>query len=1455
MEQQSPRQPASSGLPDRPETNDVTSTSRANIHHLEMKSKIPVAVVDIDNNDQEKDVQNETTGSCDGTDVFTVNPSDTLGHADETEEPAVHFDAASESYRDPKQRQRRTWNVPTNKILRSRTSSTPQKQSDNHDDAVQSSILVPKSEHTILVLPPRTTHTRAAASKKDATEPNPSMKKNDSSHLRRHPSKRNSRNNKMLPKKLSSSSSLRSIQEMDLPKSDAAVTPVFSNSISSHRNIPDDIDQYRITNPLIADYNEVQQRLYSQPTTTSTSSSSKTLSLAQIRHITDGISFAIPDTYSIRYMAQLLGLHHIFQDLTNGTTKNSNTSNIGKVSIEPLQSMLFERSHPNETEKHRAAAAMMSRNDTDTIYNVPTILTPFVSNPRINFWTTNTREEFDLLSEASAVLQKQEQRRTTRHASSPNLSPPWTKHSSQQSLLLDPFYVHLWQCSVRSSIGASRHGKVLQRIPITAIQHAKMFHSTSSTSSSSVAVAQTTNTTTTTSSTTSTTRKLQDNTSKNVDGTTVEEASLTEDPNQNENSIEEPSSDLDVITDKGLHVAQSVASSAVPLASSPPRMDSVVKESFVISSHQQDVLRYVLNTANASAANQRYIFIPLEQAIEKYPQETRKYMTAMDVESPHTSCGIQTGWVAIDILTNAESQITTEENDEKRFIHTSSSVKVVGLVLYQLEWCAFAESIDTSVELIVHVLGTHVGDAPTLDTLDFTATDNTNGGSYLIEGRRLFGTVNPTLIDNEDATWLRLVLLSLVLEHTRRFSVWYAIVNIKTDAPESDEDRMLYEMYFNMVPARKDGHLMICDLHNTTVRYTFLQYQEKLQSRSNALLQASFQTKESIDSHRVQIESLSLGKQRWLVHLPTADVVEPCFSPRTSSEAVAKGSSNETPQNESELLQIAASQKSKYSKTGFVFSNPSNYKKGVQVALSVVLGENGSDDMSIYKLNVGENTLGPKVTTPSYSKEPPSLHIMRNFPLPPTSCMLQASATEVNNEPEVYPILYELMSKQQDLKDTESNLEPTLYKLLFEVLSDRIAYENPDRIAKQNEEIRILKESEQLRERRIEQDLALQKQLEQDMDAVCEICLDGEVTPDNQILFCESCNVAVHQMCYGIDKVPEGDYYCIPCRRLGHDKEQLKDDGQNDSALLPMCCELCPIRQGAFVRTDIPPKGTDTQDKFVHVLCAKWQGLNHIGNNKELVEDVTNIRREFRRHHVKCDLCLGERGGMNKCMANNSCKKWFHVTCARAVGTMRVIHGENCHGDVEEKAWNLFCPEHSGIATGDIPDNAVLVETLIQKAKEFPPEETPPPPNSQFNTLTGPERRLLLSDPLYEQALITELLRNKFYGVRCEICDLFDDESKTWTRCVSCNVIFCRFCKLDVDEVKGFYKCTSCKYVDQKLKAKEPYEDPTCCTCVQVGGLLRESYANPVSSKFKRKPQYKGSLYAKQTWVHSLCAL
>lgn len=45
---------------------------------------------------------------------------------------------------------------------------------------------------------------------------------------------------------------------------------------------------------------------------------------------------------------------------------------------------------------------------------------------------------------------------------------------------------------------------------------------------------------------------------------------------------------------------------------------------------------------------------------------------------------------------------------------------------------------------------------------------------------------------------------------------------------------------------------------------------------------------------------------------------------------------------------------------------------------------------------------------------------------------------------------------------------------------------------------------------------------------------DGE--EGNEMVFCDLCNICVHQACYGITEIPEGEWLCRPCKEYGNEK-------------------------------------------------------------------------------------------------------------------------------------------------------------------------------------------------------------------------------------------------------------------------------------------------------------------------------
>ncbi|KAI0161148.1 origin recognition complex subunit 4 C-terminus-domain-containing protein [Hypoxylon sp. FL1284] len=48
-------------------------------------------------------------------------------------------------------------------------------------------------------------------------------------------------------------------------------------------------------------------------------------------------------------------------------------------------------------------------------------------------------------------------------------------------------------------------------------------------------------------------------------------------------------------------------------------------------------------------------------------------------------------------------------------------------------------------------------------------------------------------------------------------------------------------------------------------------------------------------------------------------------------------------------------------------------------------------------------------------------------------------------------------------------------------------------------------------------------------DEVCAICSKPDSEPPNEIIFCENCDMAVHQKCYNVPVIPEGDWICRTC--------------------------------------------------------------------------------------------------------------------------------------------------------------------------------------------------------------------------------------------------------------------------------------------------------------------------------------
>uniref|UniRef100_A0A8R1DT47 Uncharacterized protein n=1 Tax=Caenorhabditis japonica TaxID=281687 RepID=A0A8R1DT47_CAEJA len=175
----------------------------------------------------------------------------------------------------------------------------------------------------------------------------------------------------------------------------------------------------------------------------------------------------------------------------------------------------------------------------------------------------------------------------------------------------------------------------------------------------------------------------------------------------------------------------------------------------------------------------------------------------------------------------------------------------------------------------------------------------------------------------------------------------------------------------------------------------------------------------------------------------------------------------------------------------------------------------------------------------------------------------------------------------------------------------------------------------------------------EELDDVCNVCLDGECSNCNQIVYCDMCNLSVHQDCYGIPFLPECS---LACRRCAHSPGRL------------VHCALCPSQTGAFKQWK--------SGSWVHVLCVLWVDETHFGNTI-FMEHVQNVEKAIHdRRALSCMLCKDKkearRGACIQC-CETKCTASFHVTCARNAGLVMRVN-ETDDGHVNRWVW---CMKHT----------------------------------------------------------------------------------------------------------------------------------------------------------------------------------
>eukprot|EP00581_Thalassiosira_minuscula_P002256 CAMPEP_0183744812 /NCGR_PEP_ID=MMETSP0737-20130205/65920_1 /TAXON_ID=385413 /ORGANISM="Thalassiosira miniscula, Strain CCMP1093" /LENGTH=2099 /DNA_ID=CAMNT_0025980465 /DNA_START=245 /DNA_END=6544 /DNA_ORIENTATION=- len=812
---------------------------------------------------------------------------------------------------------------------------------------------------------------------------------------------------------------------------------------------------------------------------------------------------------------------------------------------------------------------------------------------------------------------------------------------------------------------------------------------------------------------------------------------------------------------------------------------------------------------------------------------------------------------------------------------SSSASIVVAFLQYRFCWYRVEEkkragnvSTEKISELVTFIDNLVYHNDATVDALKPAVVGDSEidgkgiGASECSDGVKLANksprAVIPQVLPKELET-AKVLLTSLALVHAARAGIWYGMM----DSPMVQVP--FFAKYFRMSHtqhnkelqhSKEDSVPLVLDIKKCHFKYAILLLEESMRSMKNEPTPGQSAV---VGTKRKHYESGDILEERLIGNFTTtASKTEQTMSKSRSLRTPARGGSGMVVFSNSIRKEEQKAKRAHVRLVRKSDAEPRNAELFSVLTPSLEEGDTAADEQVVEKaLNpIDPSTIDTAVDWNIMKLFP--LHSEDNTPLQKDEEPNKDSSCSPNNGISNNIFFSDLRKKQTQLSLLESSIETTSRTILSMAYDEHTAYANGNHGAKSKREKQKLVEYEAVQNRIREAELAWQAQLDQDMDAVCDVCFDGEVTPDNQIIFCDACNVAVHQRCYGIDQIPSGNYFCHTCTHFEIDKEFLAAKRRRDGPPLkitrhPIVCELCPRRQGAFVQvqTAQPTK----KAKWVHVSCAKWHGMNYVDIElKDKIEDLTELKTFFKNQSIPCQLCKSSVGALHKCRVEG-CDEYLHLTCARSYGKCSVQHGENCEGfydpeTIDYPPWSLACLKHSEeVDPESIKEGSLTAEQLVAIAESYPPEPLPIKP---FNKLTGAERKEYWSDP---ENLVEffEKVMSDIEGAKCAVCEGPADPSVD-KRCDKCGVLSHADC---CDPARGERStCLTCRFVEENANSLRHFEEPRCHMCshpTASGGPLLRTFAKPTSMKVWKGSgstlRFQKSIFGKDKFCHAICGM
>ncbi|EQC26413.1 hypothetical protein, variant [Saprolegnia diclina VS20] len=179
----------------------------------------------------------------------------------------------------------------------------------------------------------------------------------------------------------------------------------------------------------------------------------------------------------------------------------------------------------------------------------------------------------------------------------------------------------------------------------------------------------------------------------------------------------------------------------------------------------------------------------------------------------------------------------------------------------------------------------------------------------------------------------------------------------------------------------------------------------------------------------------------------------------------------------------------------------------------------------------------------------------------------------------------------------------------------------------------------------------------------CQVCGESYSFETDPLLYCDGCNVGVHQQCYGVQSIPADAWFCDFCRLA---KTTIAK------------CALCPVQGGALMSTQC--------GAWVHVQCFLWiPELRVVAANDTAFRLGSLETLDPERFTLQCEVCKTSNGvGIIQC-AERKCLASFHVSCA--------YHAHYAPGQIQvgdDTRFVMYCPSHASLLRAAASPSAIF---------------------------------------------------------------------------------------------------------------------------------------------------------------------